>query len=145
MDWAHLGGLLSDSLTSPERSATTSRADLSEVLFDELGGVVQQLHAAMLLRERCNADGIARLQLLLQEVAAHLYHVLHLKIKRHRLTLPLGLRESSPQHGWCPASFNLQLIIAQPMPYFAFENSPTSAAHDSDKLDEIDPPQVRKA
>ena len=39
---------------------------------------MQQLHAAVLLGERRDADGVARLQLVLQEVTADLDDVLHL-------------------------------------------------------------------
>ena len=52
------------------------------MLLYELRGRVKQLHTAVLLRKRRDADGVARLQLVLQEVAAHFDHVLHLRARR---------------------------------------------------------------
>ena len=47
---------------------------------------MQQLHAAVLLGERRDPDGVARLQLVLEEVTAHLDDVLHLRKVTHTVT-----------------------------------------------------------
>lgn len=56
----------------------TWESDLAEVHVDVLAGFLVQLSAANLLREVSDADGIARVQLLHQEITAGLHHAVDL-------------------------------------------------------------------